>query len=263
MNSNIFRYKYARLMAAALAAVICTVLPLVGMPALAGSVPCAAENAAAGDAPEDIFTAVVISDLHYTTDPNANNVLVSGMALVDDITDAIIEEVIDRRPDAFILTGDNTNGGAEADVTALAGKLDRIRQAGIAVVMTTGNHDFNQTDAAFYEEQYFPLLPCVDRDAYSLSYTAVFGEVVLFAMDDNAVDPGGIGQHILAGFPLPDEWSAGRQQNDFCFPGIVSQSTDGGKMGGGRGIKGAAINNQLLFIHVHSRSIRSMRARNS
>ena len=39
-----------------------------------------------------------------------------GMAYADEITQALIDQVISMKPDVFILTGDNTNSGARRTV---------------------------------------------------------------------------------------------------------------------------------------------------
>ena len=75
------------------------------------------------------------------------------------------------------------------------GRLQRIKDEGIGIILTTGNHDFDIMDAKEFEEAYFSLLSPVDRDPASLSYTSIVKDVVFFAMDDNAVYPGGQGQY--------------------------------------------------------------------
>ena len=105
--------------------------------------------------PDHTFRAIVVSDLHYTSSERAVDVIVSGMAFADDITNALVEQVIHEAPDAFIMTGDNTNSGARKDAEILAGKLSRIREAGIPVIVTTGNHDMRGKPAQYLmrEEQ--------------------------------------------------------------------------------------------------------------
>lgn len=129
--------------------------------------------------------AMVISDLHYTEDDDPDHTLVPGIAEAERLTDAIIAQVIDRHPDVLIMTGDNTNSGKAADVAGLVTKLQKIRDQGISIIMTTGNHDFDLMDAGAYEAAYYPLLDPVDRDPASLSYTAIIKNVVFLAMDDH------------------------------------------------------------------------------
>ena len=138
----------------------------------------------------DGLTAVVISDLHFTGSKNVSSIIVSGMDYAGEITDAIISGVIGMHPDVFILTGDNTNTGDPNDAALLAGKLKRVKNAGIKVIITTGNHDFNHSGAEDFEKAYYDLPEMADRDKASLSYTTVIGNTVFLAMDDNAVHPG-------------------------------------------------------------------------
>ncbi len=147
---------------------------------------------------EDTVRALILSDLHYTGYRGVDNAVVPGMALAEEITDAIVEEVIEIHPDVLVLTGDNTDSGDRYDAENLAGKLERVREAGIRIILTTGNHDMNRMDAADFEEVYYGLVEATDRDPASLSYTVVTDQVVWLAMDDNAVHPGGQGEFSAA-----------------------------------------------------------------
>ena len=138
--------------------------------------------------------AMVISDLHYTEYKEVDPMIVPGIAVAEEFTDAIVAEVIDRHPDVLIMTGDNTNSGYSRDVAGLTAKLQKVRDAGVQIVLTTGNHDMDLMGAEEFEEAYFGLLDPVDRDPASLSYTAIIKDVVFLAMDDNAVNPGGQGE---------------------------------------------------------------------
>ena len=138
--------------------------------------------------------AMVISDLHYTEYKEVDPMIVPGIAVAEEFTDAIVAEVIDRHLDVLIMTGDNTNSGYSRDVAGLTAKLQKVRDAGVQIVLTTGNHDMDLMGAEEFEEAYFGLLDPVDRDPASLSYTAIVKDVVFLAMDDNAVNPGGQGE---------------------------------------------------------------------
>jgi len=146
-----------------------------------------AEHSTSNDplwANKESIKAMIISDLHYTEKEKIDHLAVPGIALSKEITDALIDEVIDRKPDVFIMTGDNTNSGSEKDVTGLVGKLQRIKDAGIPMIITTGNHDYDFMDSDGFENAYFGLLDPIDRDVHSLSYTAMVKDVVFLAMDD-------------------------------------------------------------------------------
>ena len=156
------------------------------------------EEASAREEPDgsgaEAMKAMIISDLHYTEYKEADPLLVPGIAVAEEITDAVTAEVIDRHPDVLIMTGDNTNSGYSGDVAALVAKLQKIKEAGISVILITGNHDYDLMEASEIEKAYFGLLDPVDRDPASLSYTAIVKDVVFLAMDDNAVSPGGQGE---------------------------------------------------------------------
>ena len=179
----------------------------VGAGAAGGAAGTAAPDAAGGPAePSSIIQndplwtdagsmkAMVISDLHYTEYKEVDPMIVPGIAVAEEFTDAIMAEVIDRHPDVLIMTGDNTNSGYSKDVAGLTAKLQKVRNAGVQIVLTTGNHDMDLMGAEEFEEAYFGLLDPVDRDPASLSYTAIIKDVVFLAMDDNAVNPGGQGE---------------------------------------------------------------------
>lgn len=133
------------------------------------------------------FTAAVVSDLHYTANPSEFNSIVPLEPLVPQVTGALIEQIIDLKPDAFIMTGDNTNNGREEDVKELAAKLKKVKDAGIEVILTTGNHDYGQGDKSVraWEEYILPLLDMDARDPDSYSYMTVSHGVTVLAMDDS------------------------------------------------------------------------------
>lgn len=145
-------------------------------------------------ADEESVRAMIISDLHYTGYKEVDHLSVPGMAVAEEITDTIIKEVIAVHPDVFIMTGDNTNSGYSGDVDALVSKLQTIKESGIPVIVTTGNHDFDLMGEEEYEAAYFGLLEPVDRDPASLSYTAIIKDVVFLAMDDKDLQLGAQGK---------------------------------------------------------------------
>ena len=136
------------------------------------------------------FTAIVSSDLHFTLDQDSASTVVPAEPYSREFMEAFVSQVIAEHPNVFILTGDNTNTGNPDDERALASILERVRDAGIPVVMTTGNHDYDFSDADTYEENYASLLDMEDKDSSSLSYVRRIGDVTLLAMDDGAVDQG-------------------------------------------------------------------------
>ena len=109
---------------------------------------------------EDTLTLFLATDLHYLapelTDHGAYFEKITSrgdgkvMAYSEELVEAFVAQVIDRHPDALILSGDLTFEGECASHEALADKLSRITAAGIPVMVLPGNHDLNNPSAARY-----------------------------------------------------------------------------------------------------------------
>ena len=137
--------------------------------------------------------AMIVSDLHFTADPDVSTAVVAAMAYSQKLSEALTQEVIARKPDVLILTGDHTNSGKKADMTALRELLEKVKKEGIPVVMTTGNHDFNLCTVNQYRSIYGPLMEKETEDPSSLSYAVTIKDVRLLAMDDSSFDQGASG----------------------------------------------------------------------
>ncbi len=74
-----------------------------------------------------------------------------AVTYIGEITDAFLDEVIRLRPNALILSGDLTLDGEKKSHEELAGKLYRVKNAGIPVLVIPGNHDINNRRAARFE----------------------------------------------------------------------------------------------------------------
>ena len=142
---------------------------------------------------DGIMYAVVTSDLHLSVDPHIVNSVVPAMPYGKETAEAIAAQVIDIQPDVFIMSGDNTNSGDPQDMRALKEILQTVKDAGITVVMTTGNHDFNKCTPEQYWECFGELFEIRSMAPDSLSYTTDAGHVRIFAMDDNSYDRGATG----------------------------------------------------------------------
>lgn len=143
------------------------------------------------------FSAVITSDLHFTLSTRDVNSLVPLVSHSEEVLDTIISEVLDIHPDVFIATGDLTNSGRPEDARYLADRLSILRNAGISVILTTGNHDLDQSDAGMFEEIYYSLPEMYSRDTASLSYAVVCRNVMFLAMDDSTYT-GGTGAALPA-----------------------------------------------------------------
>ena len=153
------------------------VLPMMLLTLCAGLAFCAEGHA---EASSSGFRAVIASDLHYIapelTDggPGYQQILKNGdskfMPYVEEITDAFLDEVLLDPPDVVLLTGDLTFNGAEISHRRLAGKLQRLEDAGIPVLVLPGNHDVYNENAARYRGGSFERVPFADSESFAEIY---------------------------------------------------------------------------------------------
>ena len=153
------------------------VLPMMLLTLCAGLAFCAEGHA---EASSSGFRAVIASDLHYIapelTDggPGYQQALKNGdskfMPYVEEITDAFLDEVLADPPDVVLLTGDLTFNGAEISHRRLAGKLQRLEDAGIPVLVLPGNHDVYNENAALYRGGSFERVPFADSESFAGIY---------------------------------------------------------------------------------------------
>ena len=176
----------------------------------------------------DPVTLFVATDLHYLapalTDhgPCFERSITLGdgkvMAYSEELVEAFVTQVIDRHPDALILSGDLSFNGERASHEALADKLARVEAAGIPVLVIPGNHDLNSRNAVrFVAESYervdsvtaedfraiyqpFGYDGALSRDSSSLSYVVgVSEDLRILMVDVNTSDlPGAAGPQTLA-----------------------------------------------------------------
>ena len=165
------------------------------------------------------YRIAVASDPHYIapvlTDGGLyyQSVLASGdskfMPYSEEILDAFIEELLtaEEVPDALLLTGDLTFNGAVMSHEALAEKLRPLKEAGIRVLVTTGNHDVYNLNAARFEGESFTRVPFATTELFreiyggfgfddavstapdSLSYMAALGDRLrVLVLDFNTLE---------------------------------------------------------------------------
>ena len=153
------------------------VFPMMLLTLCAGLAFCAEGHA---EASVSGFRAVIASDLHYIapelTDggPGYQQILKNGdskfMPYVEEITDAFLDEVLADPPDVVLLTGDLTFNGAEISHRRLAGKLQRLEDAGIPVLVLPGNHDVYNENAALYRGGSFERVPFASGESFAEIY---------------------------------------------------------------------------------------------
>ncbi len=165
-------------------------LPVLG----AGVLPrgrCAADGGGA-----ETLRIAVASDLHLNPDnrPEGGNPTQAAYSM--ELTDALLWDA-GRNAEILILTGDLVHSGRLYRHEALAGKLRRAEESGLAVYVLPGNHDLapvTQTEfARLYED--FGYGEAFSRDRTSLSYCAVVGDLMLLMMD--------CGGYPMSAFDLP------------------------------------------------------------
>lgn len=67
-----------------------------------------------------------------------------------ELVDAFLQEALEYRPDAVILSGDLTVDGEKINHQELSLKLSGLQQSGIQVLVIPGNHDINNPNASSY-----------------------------------------------------------------------------------------------------------------
>ena len=136
----------------------------------------------------------------------------------DEITDAFVQQVIEKRPDCLILSGDLTFNGAKKSHEDLAAKLRSIDESGIPVLVLPGNHDVYCYAAAQFSGDGYALVKgttsedfasiyhdlgfdeAISRDAYSLSYVAepIAGVRILMLDTNTQFMPGAVAQNTFS-----------------------------------------------------------------
>lgn len=157
-----------------------------------------------------------------------------------ELLEAFIDEVIELNPSALVLSGDITMNGERMNHEELSGKLARVEEAGIPVLVIPGNHDINNTNAAVYYGSEKAAAPSIDgedfyeiyhdygyddalsRDEASLSYVYELDEKNwLLMLDSCQYDPrnlveGRIKEETLAW--MEEELQKAQEQGIFVLP---------------------------------------------
>lgn len=138
------------------------------------------------------------TDMHYLSSELTDNspefvdMLLGGDGkmthYIDEIMDAFVDDVIEAKPNYLFLSGDMTFNGEKLSHLDLVEKLEKVRKAGVTVLVIPGNHDIDypfsmgfkdgysyQTDRflkADYEATYqdYGLAKASTRDEETFSY---------------------------------------------------------------------------------------------
>jgi 3',5'-cyclic AMP phosphodiesterase CpdA len=122
----------------------------------------------------------VATDIHYLAEKLNDHgeafqqYLSSGdgkqLNYVGEITDAFLDEVMQKKPDTLIISGDLTNNGEKESHLELADKLKKVEKAGIRIYVIPGNHDILNPWARGFrgEDQY--VADRIDADDFRSIY---------------------------------------------------------------------------------------------
>lgn len=103
-----------------------------------------------------------------------------------EITDAFLEEVIRQKPEALILCGDLSTNGEMESHEEFAGKLQKVKKAGIPVLVIPGNHDINNPDASGYDKNITYQVPGVTAEDFASIYNE-FGYSEAVSRDESSL----------------------------------------------------------------------------
>lgn len=158
---------------------------------------------------------MVATDIHYLSPelvekgPKFNNMYLSSdgkqVNYINEITDVFIEEVIEKKPDVLILSGDLTFNGEKKSHEELAERLRVIIDNGIRVLVTPGNHDIKNYNAIGFKYdsiysvdnitakefkniyKYYGFNSAISYDPNSLSYVSEISEDLWVIMLDSNI----------------------------------------------------------------------------
>lgn len=161
------------------------------------------------------ITFIVATDLHYIAPSLIGDGSFFGtisetrndgklVHYAEEITDAFLDEIVAKRPQALILSGDLTLNGALESHKSLIEKLLRVKEQGIDILVIPGNHDVDMTAVSYAGEklqvaeavtsdEFYSLYSCfmqdgvVSRDENSLSYIYNASEKLWILMLDTNI----------------------------------------------------------------------------
>ncbi|MBP5304469.1 MAG: metallophosphoesterase [Lachnospiraceae bacterium] len=139
------------------------------------------------------FDAVVASDIHFIS-PTINDRgemfqrLLAGRdakttLYCEELTDSFLNEVIERKPEVLILTGDLAFNGAVQSHVDFAARLKRVEDAGITVLVLPGNHDVYCSNAAIFHGDSYDLTDSPTSEGFKEIY-ADFGYNEALSVDE-------------------------------------------------------------------------------
>lgn len=125
------------------------------------------------------FEIVHISDIHYIApelsdsgkyfrkDPEKEPRM---MQCICQITDSFILEMIEKKPDLVVISGDLTYNGEKISHKNLSKKLSMLKGKGIEVLVIPGNHDIDNKRAGKYINGEFEAVETVNAEEFTQIY---------------------------------------------------------------------------------------------
>lgn len=166
---------------------------------------------------------IIASDMHYLSPDYRGEYFKEPSAMFDgklthyssEYFDAFLSEVIEKQPQVLILSGDITLNGSIKSHEEVTAKLEKVQEAGIAVLVIPGNHDLHitagdyspaepvavaSTDAATFHKMYerFGPAQAKSRDTDSFSYVYEASPYLrLLMIDTNTLSKGFVADTTL------------------------------------------------------------------
>ncbi len=142
------------------------------------------------------FTIFEVTDLHYIS----NKINDKGEAFnktmsradgrqtyyIEELIDAFVYEIQQKRPDVLIVSGDLTHHGEKESHIEIAKKLSKIEESGTTVLVTPGNHDINNPHAREFRGNEFIVTETITPDEFKQIYYN-FGFSDAIAMDKESL----------------------------------------------------------------------------
>lgn len=145
---------------------------------------------------EKTVSIIVATDLHYLSPSLHDNgsfftEMIDNadgkyMYYIEDITEAFVDTVIEEKPEFLILSGDLTFNGERESHLGLEKKLNRIKKAGITILVIPGNHDIDRSSAAKFTGDGYELVDSISKKQFSEIY-GQYGLQKSLHKDDNSL----------------------------------------------------------------------------
>lgn len=124
----------------------------------------------------------VATDLHYLskdlTDHSTffTNMIENAdgkvMQYSEEVIDAFVNEMLTKKPEVLILSGDLTFNGEKLSHVQLAKKLERLKENGTTVLVMPGNHDLYSSNAAKFIDDTYELVEGVTSEQFASIYAS-------------------------------------------------------------------------------------------